>query len=151
VGIGAVKYLELSQHRLTDYKFTWDKMLSFQGNTAPYLQYSYVRTRSIFRKLEGNADLRGPYAIAEKEERELALTLCKFTETVPAVLTDFRPNLLAGYVYDTARAFHSFFEACPVLRAEGTARATRLALCEATSRVLKTGLDLMGIRVTERM
>ncbi|HWB02333.1 MAG TPA: arginine--tRNA ligase [Verrucomicrobiales bacterium] len=151
VGIGAVKYLELSQHRLTDYKFVWDKMLSFQGNTAPYLQNAYVRTQGIFRKLEGTANLSGPYAITEKEERELALTLCKFAETVPAVLTDFRPNLLAGYLYDTARAFHSFFEACPVLRAEGTARATRLALCEATSRVLKTGLDLMGIRVTERM
>jgi arginyl-tRNA synthetase len=151
VGIGAVKYLELSQHRLTDYKFTWEKMLAFQGNTAPYLQYSYVRTRSIFRKLEGTADLSGPYALTEKEERELALTLCRFAEAVPAVLNDFRPNVLAGYVYETARAFHSFFEACPVLRAEGTAKATRLALCEATSRVLKTGLDLMGIRVTERM
>ncbi len=151
VGIGAVKYLELSQHRLTDYKFTWDKMLAFQGNTAPYLQYSYVRTRSIFRKLEGTADLTGPYAITEKEERELALTLCRFAEAVPAVLDDFRPNVLAGYVYDTARAFHSFFEACPVLRSEGTQRATRLALCEATSRVLRTGLALMGIRVTERM
>lgn len=151
VGIGAVKYLELSQHRLTDYKFTWDKMLAFQGNTAPYLQYSYVRTRSIFRKLEGAAALSGPYAITEKEERELALTLCRFAEAVPQVLEDFRPNVLAGFVYETARAFHSFFEACPVLRAEGTVRATRLALCEATSRILKTGLDLMGIRVTERM
>jgi arginyl-tRNA synthetase len=126
-------------------------MLSFQGNTAPYLQNAYVRTQGIFRKLEGTADLTGPYALTEKEERELALTLCRFAEAVPAVLNDFRPNVLAGYIYDTARAFHSFFEACPVLRAEGTARATRLALCEATSRVLKTGLDLMGIRVTERM
>lgn len=151
VGIGAVKYLELSQGRMTDYKFTWDKMLAFQGNTAPYLQYSYVRTRSIFRKLEGEADFAGPYAITEKEERELALTLSRFAEAVPAVLNDFRPNVLAGYVYDVARAFHSFFEACPVLRAEGQVRATRLALCEATSRVLRTGLDLMGIRVTERM
>ncbi len=151
VGIGAVKYLELSQHRLTDYKFTWEKMLAFQGNTAPYLQYSYVRTRSIFRKLDGPADLTGPYVITEKEERELALTLAKFAEAVPAVLDDFRPNVLAGYVYDTARAFHSFFEACPVLRSEGTQRATRLALCEATSRILRTGLSLMGIRVTERM
>lgn len=151
VGIGAVKYQELSQHRLTDYKFVWEKMLAFQGNTAPYLQYSYVRTRSIFRKLEGVADFSGPYAITEKEERELALTLCRFAEAVPAVLEDFRPNVLAGYIYDLARAFHSFFEACPVIRAEGVARATRLALCESTSRVLKAGLALMGIRVTERM
>jgi arginyl-tRNA synthetase len=151
VGIGAVKYQELSQHRLTDYKFVWEKMLAFQGNTAPYLQYSYVRTRSIFRKLEGVADMAGPYAVTEKEERELALTLCRFAEAVPAVLEDFRPNILAAYVYDLARAFHSFFEACPVIRAEGAQRATRLALCEATSRVLKAGLGLMGIRVTERM
>jgi arginyl-tRNA synthetase len=151
VGIGAVKYQELSQHRLTDYKFVWDRMLAFQGNTAPYLQYSYVRTRSIFRKLEGGAEFPGPYAITEPAERELALTLCRFGEAVPAVLDDFRPNVLAGYVYDLARAFHSFFEACPVIRAEGIQRTTRLALCEATSRVLKTGLALMGIRVTERM
>lgn len=151
VGIGAVKYLELSQHRLTDYKFSWEKMLAFQGNTAPYLQYSYVRTRSIFRKMEGAAQNAAPYAITEKEERELALTLTRFAEIVPAVLEDFRPNVLAGYLYEAARAFHSFFEACPVLRAEGAVQATRLALCEATSRVLKTGLDLMGIRVTERM
>ena len=152
VGIGAVKYQELSQGRLTDYKFVWDKMLAFQGNTAPYLQYSYVRTRSIFRKLEGgDAGFAGPYALTEPEERALALTLSRFAEAVPAVLDDFRPNVLAGYVYDLARAFHAFFEACPVIRAEGTARATRLALCELTSRVLRRGLDLLGIRVTEKM
>ena len=152
VGIGAVKYLELSQHRLTDYKFSWDKMLAFQGNTAPYLQYSYVRTRSIFRKLEGSTpELVGPYQLTEDAERWLALTLSRFAEVVPAVLEDFRPNLLATYLFTVAQAFHSFFEACPVLRAEGQVRATRLALCEATSRTLKTGLGLMGIRTTERM
>ncbi len=171
VGIGAVKYLELSQHRLTDYKFSWDKMLAFQGNTAPYLQYSYVRTRSIFRKLEGTGDdpttvetggqnvrppqgaafFAGPYQITEDAERWLALTLSRFAEIVPAVLEDFRPNLLATYLFTVAQAFHSFFEACPVLRAEGQVRSTRLALCEATSRTLKTGLGLMGIRTTERM
>ena len=152
VGIGAVKYLELSQHRLTDYKFSWDKMLAFQGNTAPYLQYSYVRTRSIFRKLEGSTpELVGPYQLTEDAERWLALSLCRFAEVVPAVLEDFRPNLLATYLFTVAQAFHSFFEACPVLRAEGQVRATRLALCEATSRTLKTGLGLMGIRTTERM
>lgn len=168
VGIGAVKYLELSQHRLTDYKFSWDKMLAFQGNTAPYLQYSYVRTRSIFRKLasplaEGQhsvdpggqnvrpPDFAGPYHLTEDAERWLALTLSRFAEIVPAVLEDFRPNLLATYLFTVAQAFHSFFEACPVLRAEGQVRATRLALCEATSRTLKTGLGLMGIRTTERM
>lgn len=152
VGIGAVKYLELSQHRLTDYKFSWDKMLSFQGNTAPYLQYSYVRTRSIFRKLEGAPPvLEGPWQITEDSERWLALCLSRFAEVVPAVLEDFRPNLLATYLYTVAQAYHSFFEACPVLRSEGAVRATRLALCETTSRTLKTGLGLMGIRTTERM
>lgn len=151
VGIGAVKYLELSQHRLTDYKFSWEKMLAFQGNTAPYLQYSYVRTRSIFRKLEGEADFSGPYVLTAEEERRLALTLSRFAEEVPAVLQDFRPNLLAAYLFELARAFHGFFEACPVLKSEGQTRATRLALCEAASRVLRAGLGLMGIRVTERM
>lgn len=152
VGIGAVKYTELSQHRLTDYKFSWDRMLALQGNTAPYLQYSYVRARSIFRKLDGAEPvLSGPYRITEEQERWLALTLSRFAEVVPAVLEDFRPNLLATYLFTLAQAFHSFFEACPVLRAEGEVRATRLALCEATSRVLKTGLGLMGIRTTERM
>lgn len=152
VGVGAVKYMELSQHRLTDYKFSWEKMLALQGNTAPYLLYSYVRTRSIFRKLEGTEPvLSGPYQITEDAERWLALTLSRFAEVVPAVLEDFRPNVLATYLFTVAQAFHSFFEACPVLRAEGQVRATRLALCEATSRVLKTGLGLMGIRTTERM
>ncbi|MES2707507.1 MAG: arginine--tRNA ligase [Verrucomicrobiota bacterium] len=151
VGIGAVKYMELSQHRLTDYKFSWEKMLSFHGNTAPYLQYSYVRTRSIFRKLDGVPDFAGPYDLTEDAERWLALTLSRFAEVLPTVLEDFRPNLLATYLFTVAQAFHSFFEACPVLRAEGQVRATRLALCEATSRVLRTGLSLMGIRVTERM
>ena len=152
VGIGAVKYLELSQHRLTDYKFSWDKMLAFQGNTAPYLQYSYVRTRSIFRKLEGSEPaLAGPYQLTEDAERWLALTLSRFAEIVPAVLEDFRPNLLATYLFTVAQAFHSFFEACPVLRSEGQVRATRRALCAATSRTLKTGLGLMGIRTTEKM
>ncbi len=151
VGIGSIKYQELSQHRLTDYKFAWDRMLSLQGNTAPYLLYSYVRTRSIFRKLDGPVDHTGPYQITAPEEKTLALQLARFAEVVPAVLTDFRPNLLATHVYEIARSFHSFFEACPVLRAEGTERATRLALCEATSRVLQTGLRLLGIRTTERM
>lgn len=158
VGVGAVKYMELSQHRLTDYKFSWEKMLALQGNTAPYLLYSYVRTRSIFRKLESPQDtipeaplFAAPYQITGDAERWLALTLSRFAEVVPAVLEDFRPNVLATYLFSLAQAFHGFFEACPVLRAEGQVRATRLALCDATSRVLKTGLGLMGIQTTERM
>lgn len=151
IGIGAVKYAELSQHRMTDYKFSWDKMLALQGNTAPYLINAYVRTRSIFRKLEGAVQLDAKCEISEDAERNLALKLAQFGEAVHDVLLDFRPNLLAQYLFELANTFHSFYEACPVLRAEGVTRNTRLVLCELTSRVLKKGLDLLGIKTTERM
>lgn len=152
IGIGAVKFAELSQNRLTDYVFAWDRMLALQGDTAPYLQYSHVRIRSIFRKLEGPCDLSGQtVALGEDAEIHLVRMLTRFGEVVPTVLDDFRPNLLANYLLDLARAFHSFFEACPVLKAEEPARGSRLALCELTSRVLSKGLDLLGIRVPERM
>jgi arginyl-tRNA synthetase len=152
VGIGAVKYYDLSQYRMTDYIFSWDRMLSFQGNTAPYLQNAYVRIRSIFRKSEGRASAR-PIAlvVTEPQERNLALKLCQFAEVVPAVLNDFRPNLLANYLYELANAFHAFYEACPVLKSEEPARSSRLALCELTGRVLAKGLDLLGIQVPDRM
>jgi len=153
VGIGAVKYAELSQHRMTDYVFSWEKMLALQGNTAPYLQYAYVRTRSIFRKLEdGVAFAPGEtFVIAEAAERAMAAKLCQFGEVVPDILNDHRPNILTNYLYEVATTFHAFFEACPVLRSEGVTRKSRLALCEATSRVLRQGLELLGIGVTERM
>ncbi len=152
VGVGAIKYAELSQNRLTDYKFSWEKMVSFTGNTAPYLQYSYVRTRSIFRKLEGAAvRLTGNFILTEPAEMALTLKLAQYAEAVPAVLNDYRPSQLATYLYELATSFHSFYEACPVLKSEGAARETRVALCEATSRVLKAGLALLGIRITERM
>ena len=151
IGGGAVKYAELSQNRLTDYKFSWDKMLSLQGNTAPYLINAYVRTRSIFRKLDGAATLTDDLAITEPAERALAMKLAQFAENAHDILDDHRPNLLANYLYELADTYHSFYEACHVLRSEGTARNTRLTLCEATSRVLKTGLGLLGIQTTERM
>jgi arginyl-tRNA synthetase len=151
IGIGAVKYAELSQHRMTDYKFSWDKMLSLHGNTAPYLINAYVRIRSIFRKLDGAVSFEGKCEITEDAERNLALKLAQFGEAVHDVLGDFRPNLLAQYLYELADTFHGFYEACPVLRAEGVTRHTRLLLCELTSRVLQGGLDLLGIRTTERM
>ncbi|MBE2285749.1 MAG: arginine--tRNA ligase [Prosthecobacter sp.] len=151
IGSGAVKYAELSQNRLTDYKFSWDKMLSLQGNTAPYLLNAYVRTRSIFRKLDGAVTLTADLAITEPAERALAMKLAQFAENAHDILDDHRPNLLANYLYELADTYHSFYEACHVLRAEGTARNTRLTLCEATSRVLKTGLGLLGIQTTERM
>ena len=155
VGLGAVKYAELSQHRLTDYIFSWDKMLSFQGNTAPYLQNAYVRIRSIFRRGEIDPETSKagtPLAPAEPAERELARKLAQFAETVPGVLEDFRPNLLANYLYELAGTFHAFFEACPVLKADaGASRDTRLTLCRVTMRTLRVGLGLLGIEVPERM
>lgn len=150
VGIGAVKFAELSQHRLTDYVFSWDRMLALTGDTAPYLQYSSVRIRSIFRKLDEKFD-PGPVCLSEDAEIHLARLLARYGETVPALLDDFRPNLLANYLLELARAFHAFFEACPVLRAEPDVRTSRLTLCEMTSRVLSHGLGLLGIQCPERM
>jgi arginyl-tRNA synthetase len=154
IGIGAVKYADLLPNRQTDYVFSWDKMLSLQGNTAPYLQYSYVRIRSIFRKA-GETGIRPQtgveFILTEPAELALAKKLCQFGEVVPQILEDYRPNLLANYLYELASTFHSFFEACPVLKSEGATQATRLALCETTARVLAKGLDLLGIRVPERM
>jgi arginyl-tRNA synthetase len=151
VGIGAVKYYDLSQYRMTDYIFSWDRMLSFQGNTAPYLQNAYVRIRSIFRKAGEEFVVPTQIALGAPEEKTLALKLCQFAEVVPTVLNDFRPNLLANYLYELANAFHAFYEACPVLKSEEPARRSRLALCELTGRVLAKGLNLLGIKVPEKM
>jgi arginyl-tRNA synthetase len=166
IGIGAVKYADLSQYRMTDYVFSWDKMLSLQGNTAPYLQNAYVRIRSIFRKA-GESAVAMPLRDAKEEtghrpvatrliltnsaEIKLAKRLCQFAETVPQVLNDFRPNILANYLFEAANSFHTFYEACPVLKSEEPARSSRLALCDLTGRVLKHGLGLLGIKVPERM
>ena len=154
VGLGAVKYADLLPNRQSDYVFSWDKMLSFQGNTAPYLQYSYVRIRSIFRKADeqgaGSSGQRG-IVLAEAAELALAKKLCQFGEILPGILDDHRPNLLANYLYDIAATFHSFFEACPVLKSDGATQSTRLALCDVTARVLAQGLALLGIGVPERM
>ena len=151
IGLGAVKYAELSQHRMTDYIFSWDKMLSFQGNTAPYLMNAYVRTRSIFRKLGREPAFSHSVSLEADEERRLAMKLAQFGEVVPDILNDFRPNLLANYLYELAQTFHGFYERCPVLKSEGQTQASRLLLCQLTSRVLKRGLDLLGIGVTDRM
>src|SRR3989440_6202617 len=151
IGIGAVKYADLSQYRMTDYVFSWDRMLSFQGNTAPYLQNAYVRIRSIFRKSGEEFAATEKIVIDAAEERNLALKLCQFAEVVPTVLNDFRPNLLANYLYELANAFHSFYEACPVLKSEEPMRSSRLALCQLTGRVLAKGLELLGIKVPEKM
>jgi arginyl-tRNA synthetase len=164
IGIGAVKYADLSQYRMTDYVFSWDRMLSLQGNTAPYLQNAYVRIRSIFRKavatpLWGVEAQKGhrPVATIEKltltdrSEINLAKRLCQFAEIVPQVLNDFRPNILANYLFELANSFHTFYEACPVLKSEEPVRSSRLALCDLSGQVLQRGLDLLGIKVPEKM
>jgi arginyl-tRNA synthetase len=161
IGIGAVKYYDLSQYRMTDYIFSWDRMLSLQGNTAPYLQNAYVRIRSIFRKAGESVPKIDPpkdgFAVANKfvlkeaAEINLAKRLVQFAEVVPQALNDFRPNVLANYLFELANSFHVFYEACPVLKSEEPVRGSRLALSELTGRVLQRGLDLLGIQVPEKM
>jgi arginyl-tRNA synthetase len=164
IGIGAAKYADLSQYRMTDYVFSWDRMLSLQGNTAPYLQNAYVRIRSIFRKavatpLWGVEAQKGhrpvakidKFVLADRSEINLAKRLCQFAEIVPQVLNDFRPNILANYLFELANSFHTFYEACPVLKSEEPVRSSRLALCDLSGRLLQRGLDLLGIKVPGKM
>jgi arginyl-tRNA synthetase len=151
IGLGAVKYAELSQNRLTDYVFSWDKLLAFEGNTAPYLQNAYVRIRSIFRRAEEPANLAAPIFLNEPAERALGLKLLQYAETVPLVLEEFRPNILANYLYELANTYHSFYEACPVIKADPANRASRLLLSDITARTLAHGLGLLGIGCPERM
>jgi arginyl-tRNA synthetase len=126
-------------------------MLSLHGNTAPYLQNAYVRIRSIFRKAGNPPPKIGKLIFADAAEINLAKRLCQFAEIVPQVLNGFRPNILANYLFELANSFHTFYEACPVLKSEEPARSSRLALCDLTARVLQRGLDLLGIKVPERM
>lgn len=152
IGISAVKFTELSHHRLSDYVFDLEKMLALQGDTAPYLQNSVVRCSSIFRKLDEPVDLASVNPVFTGEaEIHLARLVARYGEVVPIILDDHRPNLLANYLLELARAYHSFYEACPVLKAEESVRNSRLVLCELTSRVLTHGLGLLGIRCPERM
>ena len=152
VGLGALKYADLSNNRQTDYVFDWDKMLALQGNTAPYLQYAYTRVRSIFRKVDAPNFSNITLAATAPEELALAKHLINFTQALEMVAEDYRPNFLCNYLFELAGHFSRFYEACPVLKAKDEAeRESRLALCELTSRVLKTGLGAMGIEVTEVM
>ena len=151
VGLGAIKYADLLPARQSDYVFSWDRMLSFHGNTAPYLQYSSVRIRSIFRKLDGPYTPPETLTLTEPAEITLAKKLQQFGETVPLVLDEFRPNLLANYLFELAGTFHSFFEACPVLKSEEPVRSSRLVLCDLSARVIERGLGLLGIACPEKM
>jgi arginyl-tRNA synthetase len=151
IGLGAVKYADLLPNRQSDYIFSWDKMLALQGNTAPYLQYAYARIKSIFRKAE-NANLKAEIKLAAPEEQTLAKHLLNFGLTLEAVGEEFRPNYLCNYLFELAGKFTSFYENCPVLKAEDAAtRNSRLALCDLTARVLKQGLGTLGIEVVEQM
>ena len=155
IGLGAVKYADLLPNRQSDYIFNWDKMLALQGNTAPYLQYAYARIKSIFRKAEGVANSQRPMAniqLSAPEEVTLAGHLLNFGLTLEAIVEELRPNYLCNFLFELAGKFTSFYENCPVLKAEGEAtRNSRLALCDLTARVLKQGLETLGIEVVEKM
>jgi arginyl-tRNA synthetase len=154
VGIGALKYADLSSDRIKDYIFDWDRMLAFDGNTAPYIQNAYVRVHGIFRKGHVNvANLAGAtIVVAEPAEKALALKLLQLAGVVAGVADSLEPHRLCTWLYETASAYHKFFETCPVLAAESDAvRSSRLRLCEVTARAFKLGLGLLGIEVVERM
>lgn len=155
VGVSAVKYADLSKHRASDYVFDFDSMISFDGNTAPYLLYARTRVVSIFRKGEVSKDAllaSGPMTISAPAERTLALSLLRFPETLAAVDRDDTPHILCAYLFDLAQTFSSFYEACPVLAADDAAtKASRLKLCLLTADTLSLGLSLLGIETLERM
>jgi arginyl-tRNA synthetase len=153
VGIGAIKYADLSTARDSAYTFDFDRMITFKGDTGPYLQYATARIRSIFRRAaidETTTD--GPIVITEKAERELALKLLGFGAALAGVVETAEPHRLCGYVFELASLFTTFYEQCPVLKADDEeTRRSRLALCAATLRVVSGGLGLLGVPIPERM
>ncbi|EDF7006048.1 arginine--tRNA ligase [Salmonella enterica] len=154
VGIGAVKYADLSKNRTTDYIFDWDNMLAFEGNTAPYMQYAYTRVLSVFRKadIDEEALASAPVIISEDREAQLAARLLQFEETLTVVAREGTPHVMCAYLYDVAGLFSGFYEHCPILSAENDAvRNSRLKLAQLTAKTLKLGLDTLGIETVERM
>ncbi|EGM7589716.1 arginine--tRNA ligase [Salmonella enterica] len=154
VGIGAVKYADLSKNRTTDYIFDWDNMLAFEGNTAPYMQYAYTRVLSVFRKadIDEQALASAPVIISEDREAQLAARLLQFEETLTVVAREGTPHVMCAYLYDVAGLFSGFYEHCPILNAENDAiRNSRLKLAQLTAKTLKLGLDTLGIETVERM
>jgi len=153
VGIGAVKFADLSKNRTSDYIFSWDAMLSFEGATAPYLQYAYTRVRSILRKADVADDFSAAIMISAEQEKQLAVKLLRFEETLQQVIKDAQPNLLCNYLYELASLFMTFYEACPILKegVEPAERNSRLMLSILSAKLLAQGLDLLGIEVMERM
>jgi arginyl-tRNA synthetase len=156
VGMGAVKYADLSKNRLSDYIFNWDSMLSFEGNTAPYLQYAYARTQSVLRKLseqEKNSVNVQHLALTEPAEMALGVALLQLNDVLISIADSAYPHYLTSYLYHVATLFSRYYEACPILKDDIAAdvRASRLALTELTANTLKTGLSLLGIDVLEAM
>jgi arginyl-tRNA synthetase len=153
VGIGAVKFADLSKNRTSDYVFSWDAMLSFEGATAPYLQYAYTRVSGILRRAGINESFVAPLQLLEEQEKQLAVKLLRLEETLQAVMKDAVPNLLCNYLYELSSQFMSFYEACPILKEgiEPDLKNSRLMLSILVARTLKQGLDLLGIEVMERM
>jgi len=152
VGIGAVKFADLSKNRTSDYIFNWKTMLSFEGATAPYLQYAYSRIQSIFTKAQVT-QLSNNIQVIEPQEKALALKLLQLEDVIDAVISECTPNLLCNYLYELASLYMSFYEACPILK-DGIAddvKASRLALCQLVAQTLKQGLDILGIDVMDRM
>jgi arginyl-tRNA synthetase len=155
VGIGAVKYADLSTDRIRDYVFDWDRMLAFDGNTAPYLQYAHARICSIFRRanLDRAAGRSNPpeITLAEPAERALAKQLLAYPSVLGATIESYAPHTLCTYLFELAQGFTAFYEQCPVLRSDEPLRSSRLALCDLTARTLAHGLGLLGIDVPEQM
>jgi len=153
VGIGAVKFADLSKNRTSDYIFSWDAMLSFEGATAPYLQYAYTRVSSILRRAGISDSFSATLQLAEQQEKQLALKVLQFEETLQQVMKDAQPNLLCNYLYELASQYMSFYEACPILKdgIEPALRDSRLMLSILVAKLLAKGLDLLGIDVMERM
>jgi arginyl-tRNA synthetase len=156
VGIGAVKYADLSQNRASDYVFNWDKMLAMDGNTAAYMQYAYARIRSIFRK--GGIDVDSLAAnppqvmLSHPAERSLALQIVRLGEALDAAASEYKPSILTSYLWDLTKSYSGFYQNCPVLRAESVAlKQSRLLLCDLTARVIRLALELLGIETVERM
>ncbi|MCA9581347.1 MAG: arginine--tRNA ligase, partial [Myxococcales bacterium] len=152
VGIGAVKYADLRQNRASDYQFDLDKLISFKGNAGPYMQYAYARIHSILDKAETTIEgARGEIQIGHEAEAELARWVLSFGDMVHEATTTYQPHLITEHLYDLARSFSTFYEACPILKAEPAIRTSRLALAALTARQIRRGLDLLGIGVIERM
>ena len=153
IGIGAVKYADLSKDRISDYVFSWEKMLAMEGNTGPYLQYAYARIRSIFRKADEHTGARTSVRMILDSSYELSLAkhILRLGDVIDLVSRDLKPHLLCAYLYELATKFSGFYENCPVLQSQEPTRSSRLALCDLTARTLATGLDLLGIEHPEQM